>query len=243
MSSEPDKSALSWWFPKLLAAGLPVPRTKIIQMPEAAQRDVWDAFDGKDGHGGMAAFCDDVRAAAADLGLPFFLRTDHTSGKHDWKHTCFVTDPAKIGAHIFAIVEYSEINGMFGGLSWSTWAVREFLPTMPLGTCPNFGDMPVCREFRFFVDGDIIRCFHPYWPKKALDHGGAESVDYDALYRIESLATIGALASAAGRAMGGGSWSIDILAVADRGGWFITDMAEASKSYHWEGCEHAERAP
>jgi hypothetical protein len=40
-----DKTALSYWFPKLVEAGIPVPKTKIIQMPEKAQKVIWKLFD------------------------------------------------------------------------------------------------------------------------------------------------------------------------------------------------------
>lgn len=33
---EADRTALSWWFPRLLAAELPVPRTEILAMPKGA---------------------------------------------------------------------------------------------------------------------------------------------------------------------------------------------------------------
>ena len=46
------------------------------------------------------------------------------------------------------------------------------------------------------------------------------------------------LASAAGKAVGG-EWSVDILET--RRGWYITDMAEAYKSWHWEGCPNGEK--
>jgi hypothetical protein len=41
----PDLSFLSHWFPLIEAAGLPVPKTIILEMPEAARKDVWEAFD------------------------------------------------------------------------------------------------------------------------------------------------------------------------------------------------------
>jgi hypothetical protein len=40
-----DKTALSYWFPKLVEAGIPVPRTKIITMPPEAQKVMWKWFD------------------------------------------------------------------------------------------------------------------------------------------------------------------------------------------------------
>jgi hypothetical protein len=50
---------------------------------------------------------------------------------------------------VFNLAEHSECADILG-VPWNTWAVREFLPTMPLEVCPNLCHMPVCREFRFF---------------------------------------------------------------------------------------------
>ena len=102
---------------------------------------------------------------------------------------------------------------------WDTWAVREFLPTLPLGVCPRYGGMPICREFRFFVVDGETRCRHPYWPRHALDDGGvAADLDYDALCRLDggTKRQLTDLANAAGRAVGG-AWSVDILET--RRGW------------------------
>jgi hypothetical protein len=235
-----DKTALSYWFPQLAASGLPVPKTKILRMPVAAQEDIWAAFDGKDGSDGGAAmkqFAAEVAAVAAEFGYPFFLRTDLTSGKHNWENTCFVPAAIDIPRHIFAIVEFSECADIIG-LAWDTWVIRELLPTLPLGICPNYGNMPVCREFRFFVDDGKVRCWHPYWPKHALEDGGADlivAIDYDKLCDMgDAAAGLYVLAEKAGRAVGG-SWSIDILET--RRGWYVTDMAEAHKSFHWEDCK------
>ena len=181
MKSE-DKTRLAYWFPLIEAAGIPVPRTTIIEMPKDAQECVWSAFDGKDGKKPevMAAFVAEIAAAASKYGYPFFLRTDHTSGKHDWDNTCFVKAAADIPRHIFGIAEYSEMAGLIG-LPWDVWAVREFLPTIPVGICPRYGNMPLCREFRFFVDDGEIRCWHPYWPMESFEQGGADTSLYDQL--------------------------------------------------------------
>lgn len=241
-----DKTALSYWFPLIEAAGLPVPRTIILDMPIAAQEDVWAAFEGKPGRGALKEFADLVATAGGIIlrngpSDPFFLRTDHTSGKHQWKGTCCVTDPSLTIRHILAIAEFSEICD-FMGLPYNRWAVREFLPIKPVAECPRYGDMPVNREFRFFVDDGVIRCVHPYWPEQALLDGGAHGVSMAQLsfesLNFAEMSYVMSLAVEAGKACAG-SWSIDILE-ADRGyGWFITDMAEARKSFHWEGCAHA----
>lgn len=225
-----DPTALSHWFPRLQRAGLPVPATTLIRMPEEARRAIWATFDGKE-DGNPIPFFDEIKRACLEVGLPAFLRTDHTSGKHGWARTCFVADADAIPSHVFAIVEYSEMASLVG-ISWETWAVREMLPTKPLGTCPYYDGMPLNREFRFFVDGSEVRCWHPYWSMEAIERGGA-IVDHDELCRMPDAAELHALASKAGEAVGG-AWSIDILET--ERGWFITDMAEAHKSFHWDGC-------
>jgi len=43
-----DPTCLSYWFPKIHAAGLPVPRTKIVTMDVGdTRRDMFEVFDGK----------------------------------------------------------------------------------------------------------------------------------------------------------------------------------------------------
>lgn len=238
-----DKTALSFWFPVLEAAGLPVPKTIMLDMPVKAQECIWKAFDGEDGDEEQSAalktFIWRVGNAARGHGIPAFLRTDHTSGKHNWRRTCYLDsdDARTIGAHVFAIAEFSEICDMVG-LPWSRWAVREYLPIIPLATCPNYEGMPVCREFRFFVDGGQVKCWHPYWPDNAIEQGGVAPDSFDAWRLYQISADVGALAARVAGAIDG-AWSVDILET--KRGWFVTDLAEASKSYHWEGCPMAEQ--
>jgi len=231
-----ERTALSYWFPKVEAAGLPVPKTVLLPMPDDAHEAILTLlWNGEADLTPAEAFLRELRAACEAIGFPVFLRTDHTSGKHDWRRTCFVPSAEDLGAHVCGIAEFSECNGMFGELPWSSWAVREMLPTIPVGVCPRFGDMPVCKEFRFFVDGGMIECFHPYWPREALEQGGCHlsDTDYAALCTPEDEGELRRIASRAGAALGG-RWSVDLLAT--ERGWFLTDMAEAEKSYHWPEC-------
>jgi hypothetical protein len=241
--TDTNPSALSYWFPRLEAAGVPAPRTVIVQMSEAAQECMFAALDGKDGTdeqtAAFRAFCDEIRAAGHQLGWPCFLRTDHTSGKHEWRNTCHLPGPEAVEQHVFAIIEYSELRDIAGELPWRTWAVREMLPTMPLGTCPRYGDMPVCREFRYFVEDGVVACVHPYWPISALVEGGADqNLDCDALCQQPTDCDLKHLAEIAGRALPG-AWSIDVLGT--RRGWYVCDCAEADKSWHWPGCANIKR--
>lgn len=230
------KNCLSFWYPKIEAAGLPVPKTEIVR------------------HGSW--MIGELRQAAETVGgYPVFLRTGHGSGKHRWNETCYVPDREAMPDHVAALVEWSATAGV-NGLPTDVWAVREMLPTKPVLTLPAYGGMPLCREFRVFVRDAEVLCSHPYWPWASVKRGfpintkqPPEFAD-DWLERIippgakdkwknlcrlnpfENL-KIEQLASRAGAAVGG-EWSVDLLET-DRG-WMVIDMAVASESWHWPGC-------
>lgn len=240
-----DRNSLAWWFPRLPTDGsVRVPKTVIMEMSDAAARDVISIMDLRPTTPEPRAlndFCDGIPVLAVEAGIkaPFFLRTAHTSGKHDWKRTCFVADADNIRAHVWALIEHSEMAGIVG-LPWTTFVVRELLPTETFGVCPRYGDMPVAKEVRFFVDDGEIRCWHPYWPREALKAGGSD-IGFAAYIKLcfepasewpEMVRSV----RAAGRALGG-SWSVDMLRARD--GWYLIDMALAKNSFHWEGCPHA----
>lgn len=157
------KSCLSWWFPKIQSAGLPVPKTKLLRCDSASAASLYRHFDGKPVGVHGSDFIGFVEAAVREMGLPCFLRTGQTSGKHSWKRTCHIQDASEVGQHVLDLVEFSECAD-FLGLPWDVWAVREMLPTRPVCTLPEYGDMPLCREFRCFVDGGQLLCCHFYWP-------------------------------------------------------------------------------
>ena len=235
---------MAYWFPKIEAAGLPVPKTFMHVMPEEAQAAVWEAFDQPGPHDPTALnpalerFFEQVEASAAQIGFPIFLRTGRTSGKHEWDNTCNVKTAPELRAHIYQIAYFSECASMFGELNWTNWAVREFLPIKPYGVCPDYENMPINREFRFFAEDGKVLCHHPYWPPMALERGGA--VMDAARYRelcdpADDLPALIELAERASKAVGG-AWSVDLLET--ERGWYLTDMAVASRSWHWPECPH-----
>ncbi len=244
VSKEPyriNKSSMAYWFPKIDAAGLPVPKTRFIVMPEVVKPILFAVFDGKplEMIPEMEIFKQDLLDKAEIVGgFPLFLRTHHTSGKHDWAETCYVEKQHKIMNHILAIINYSECNSMFGELDWSLWVVREMLPTKP--AFHAFNKMPIVCEFRIFAkDGELI-CCHPYWPPDAIEghvkHKNWRSL-LDDLQNENPHAAI-MLALQASRAVPEDSWSIDVLKT--NRGWFVTDMALMDESYHWPDCSRVE---
>ncbi len=233
-------NCLSYWYPKLLAADLPVPRTRIVRIPtKSIIDDRFRALGGDDFNDRDNTWLDVLMLAAVEIGFPCFLRTGQTSHKHDWERTCYLHQPEDLTSHVLALIEFSECADLLG-LPWNVWAVRELLPTTPVAVV--YRGMPLCREFRCFVRDDELVCLHPYWPEKAVRDGFHDSErmgDFAAIYRDVTQIEDGErmeverLARAAGRAVGG-SWSVDLLDTIN--GWYVTDMALADRSWHWPGC-------
>ncbi len=228
-----NKTRLSYWFPLIHAAGIPVPRTEIVPYAHSLA----PLFDGQQPEG-----WDDLRIAiiwAADRisrNGPWFLRTDFGAAKHSWKNTCCVRDLTSIGRHIAAIAEDHEMQFPFVP-PCDNWIVREMLPTKPVFTA-FWGKMPITREFRFFVRDDHVEHVQGYWPPDAIK-GNKPSIKTwrKKLMKINEFtgdreqSQLYDLARRVSRAVPG-FWSVDLLET-DRG-WFVTDMAEGEKSYRWE---------
>jgi len=255
-----DRTCLSYWFPKIEAAGLPVPKTRIVSFTDYdTHHELGKFFDGGSPGSAGVLFLDSLSRAVNEIGCPCFLRTGQTSNKHNWKNTCYLESPDDLIQHVYNLMEFSECADMFG-LTWNVWVVRELLPTKPVCTLPQYDDMPLCREFRCFVDGGEILCVHPYWTRASVEQGFPRRKDgpvddvwglpaehelpdnFDDMYdRVRILGEnerekVIQIATQAGAAVGG-RWSVDILDT--HRGWILTDMAEMDKSFHWPGCENA----
>jgi hypothetical protein len=228
-----DRNSLAFWFPKIAAAGLRVPATRIIR----ANDDLVVLLDGEKPPG-WDDLVDELVAAGNEVGWPAFLRTGHGSGKHEWDRTCFLPGPSDVAHHIAALVEWSCCVDMFG-LPTDVWAVREMLPAPPLFRCEGYCRFPVTREFRLFVRDGRVEHVQPYWPPDAVEQGRPSDPDWRTkLERASALtqperAALELIAATAGQAVGGGYWSVDLLEDVGRR-WVVTDMAEGDRSFRWE---------
>lgn len=237
-----DKNCLSYWFPKLVEAGVPVPRTEIV----TAEIDLIPLCDGITPEG-FGRFTDRLVAAAKTIGSPpYFLRTGHGSGKHQWKNTCYWKDVSKVARNVYHLVTWSYTVDIIG-LPVSTWVVREMLPVEPIALLPMYGNMPLATEARCFIQHGNIRCIHPYWPAGAIEHGldprdpgrVSEAMKlYNTVcqwpHRMHK--RLRKIVSTVGEAFRhDGSWSVDVLLT--KRGWVVTDMALAARSFHWETCQ------
>ena len=223
-----NPNCLSYWFP-LIESLVPVPRTEIVR-----SGDLSALFDNEIPDG-WCEFLAEMNTARGKIGGDCFLRTGQGSGKHDWAKTCYLPETANIADHVAALVDWSVLVD-FMGLPFDVWCVREMLPTSPIGACPRYRGMPVCREFRFFAEAGQVKCFHPYWPLGALQDGGLAGGFsegwYEEFCRLEDKEPQ-RMAEIVSNAVPG-AWSIDVLET--KRGWFVTDMAVAERSFHWPGC-------
>ena len=226
-----DRTCISYWFPLIESAGLPVPRTITTRIDFSLL-----PLLGGETPAGFLDFVDRLQGYAVAVGLPAFLRTGHGSGKHQFRECCFVGSINCIPQRVLNLVEWSECVD-FMGLPTNVWAVREYLPVHPLYHCTRFGGMPVVKELRLFVDGANVVYEAPYWPADALRQGEPDDPAWEESYAADHTWT-GAdldearrLASAAGAACGG-IWSVDVLTT--ERGLYVTDMAEAERSYGYK---------
>lgn len=235
------QNCLSYWFPRLQASGVAVPKTVIVRARHDLLRLYCNATDGepeltKTYTVAHERFVLRLVCATSLVGLPCFLRTGMGSGKHDWVHTCCVHNVDKIRSHIFALIEWSCMVDPIG-LPTDVWVVREFLKTEP--AFHAFAGMPITKERRwFFRDGQILG-HHPYWPPDSIefwrkgDHPGNWRKRLDAI-QVESeeeIAYLGKLTLRVARKFKGG-WSLDWLWTTDRE-WVAIDMARAEHSFCW----------
>ena len=247
-----DQNCLSFWFPILSQCGVNVPRTHIHRVENPAWIARLVCGEAKVGDDGKreADLVAAIESSANQLGWsrsrPVFLRTGQTSNKHDWENTCFLPPHARVLKHVAALSEFSMMATMMG-LPFNVWVVREFLPVQPLAYIPNYGNMPLIHEMRYFVKNGEVACCHPYWPKKAIAQGFqgtngiarvSELVEKSDSFPLKDQADRAAkIVAEAFKNVGDGEWSVDILA-AD-GEVFVTDMAMAKQSYHTGGCKNA----
>jgi len=125
---------------------------------------------------------------------------------------------------------------------------RKLIPTTAVFLAFD-GNLPITKERRYFVQDDKVVCHHPYWPPDAFVRRDGGCWANEAIFPrwrkalcdmnqqdAEEVELLSRLSSDIGRELGG-AWSVDWLWSEQEGQWYMIDMAEADKSYHWPGCE------
>lgn len=236
-----DKNCLSWWYPQIVGK-VPTPKTEIIQLSKDEVISLTEAaYEGiavNKTIGGLAAKLAEAGRKVSENG-PWFLRTGQTSGKHQWKHTCFITDLDKMAFNVGMINEFSAMADIMG-LAVDVWAIREYLPVKPLFRCRAYGDMPFVPEWRVFVGKNGIEKVIPYWPEDAIEKGRPDNEDWELIYHAayhdwpDGIAyAIGGLAMDAFKCLDDQEepFSVDVLWSEGDQRFYVTDMALAAMSW------------
>lgn len=242
------ENCISYWFPILKKAGVPVPKTAILR----TKIDLTRIVDGKDCDG-FDEFIEEYHKAielvSGNRIGPAFLRTGQGSGKHDWNRCCNYRG-GDLRKHVANLVQWSHMVSMIS-LPHDVWAAREMLPVKPLCHLPGYGDMPLVREMRCFVRHGKVTCYHPYWPIGSIRDGMRRDpellshlteINNASLFNPDEQKQIVELAETVAKAFNEGdhtAWSVDILET--NRGFYVTDMALAKQSFHWNGCPNAIR--
>ena len=232
---------LADWYPVVAATGVPTPATRIIPVPESLLIAV---LDGEPFDVSAERSLGLVAEAAAELGVPVFLRTGEMSAKHDWDFSCHVRD---LSGLTFAVSNLFQAQAMAFGVPEPTHLViREMLPTEHLFYA--FSGMPITKERRYFVENSHVVDRQPYWPLGAIrgqyprsPEGPLDDDVWEGLLREASTQTeeeVAVLTALSEQAAVGltGAWSLDWLWVPSTG-WVFTDAAHAEQSYRMPDIE------
>lgn len=229
------RTSLLYWYPKVQkhCPHIPMPRTEILPV---SQELLTPLLDGELTPEIQTIFAQ-ARMTARIIGYPLFLRSDMYSGKHSWKRTCYVPDETSLAAHIQEVIEANEIADFFG-LPYKALVFREFLELEAKFTA-FWGEMPVAKERRYYVNNGVVLCHHPYWPPASIETPSVEDweplleqLNQESPVEIQHLTHLTEMIGA----VLDGYWSVD-FAYATNGQWYLIDMADGYISYHWEGCD------
>lgn len=234
-SWHPAEDSMLFWWPKVkdLGADVIMPKTFVVPIPNGELFEF--ALSEREDKTRLEKHREKIDLAVFGVGEPFFLRTDQSSGKHDWNRTCFVPRKEDLDAHIVNLVESNECADIFG-LPYQALIFREYIPM--LSGFSAFEGLPIGRERRYFVEDGAVVCHHPYWPPEAIRRPSEENwqVILAGLNRETPLEvhTLSHLARLIGERVEG-AWSIDFCRSRD-GRWIFIDMATAASSWHPEDC-------
>lgn len=176
----------------------------------------------------LSKFMVDAKIACEIVGYPVFLRTDLSSAKHQGPKVYRIDNEDQIKDRVLHTLMDNEMK-------WLNPSALLFRKHLDLDSSfEMFDGFPISREWRLFVDGDEMKCFHPYWPKEVMIENnppsGWEEILLDHHQIPQNIEELGLVATQICKELGG-EWSIDFSCDRD-GKWWLTDMALAQDSYH-----------
>ncbi len=227
-----NKSSMLYWYPKIKGLPIPQPKTEIYMLKEG------EFLEGDREIAPDSVFFN-MEDKAKEIGFPLFLRTDFSSCKHSWKKTCYVECIENMPMNIIELMLNSAIQS-FMSYSDNALVMREFIKMETAFTAFN-GDFPVNKERRYFIKDGKVQCHHPYWYPAAIEGHTREENWKELTDKLnaedeEEIEILTEYAELVGHVLHG-YWSVDFAKGID-GTWYLIDMAEGQKSFHWLECEH-----
>lgn len=227
-----DACSMCGWYPLVRSLDIPQPKTVIVPIPLLTLRLLYaEVYD-------FSAIIAPIKDAVAGVGYPLFLRTDHTSGKHGWRKTCYVHIENELWQHLVEVVEANLMADIMG-LPFKAFVFRQFIP-MASQFLAFYGRLPINPERRYFIDGNKLVCHHPYWVEDAIRVCPETPSAWKQLLRKmnkESPKEVSILTRycvQVGAAVQG-FWSVDFCKGQD-GVWYLIDMAKGECSWHPGSC-------
>lgn len=243
-----ERNSLLFWFPKVKALGIPVPKTTWVEFPPQIAHKFFDEETCDDGVKQFQPYLEKLKEEAEAIGYPVFIRSDIASHKHGWKKGAFVRHEDELLDHIINTLEFNEMVG-FVGLNYRAIVIREYLE-LDWRFKAFYGDMPVAKERRYFVMDGKVLCHHPYWTEEAIAeaHKGEGTHSFlgylphrlpnkwqETLKELnrETEKEVKLLTKYARKISSvlDGYWSVD-FAYTRKGEWFLLDMANGYASAH-----------
>ncbi len=239
-----NKNSMLYWYPLIKDLDIPQPRTEIVEL-KASYFELLAILDGE-GYEVIESQIEELEEACAKIGIPVFMRTAYTSGKHDWTDTCYVADASILRRHIGMLIEDSAMKE----IPIDAFVFREFIEMDSKFTAFGKG-MPVNPERRYFIRDGEIQCKHHYWIADAIAEGDEAWAAHgmsklpenwmELLYEMnletdEEVELLSNYANQVAEVMEG-YWSVDFCKAKD-GRWILIDMATGEDSWHDERCEY-----
>lgn len=223
-------TSMLYWYLKIRDLAIPQPKTRMYKLTEQELKIFYnEQFP--------PTLLNNIKSIISEFSYPLFVRTDFASGKHGWKDTCFIENEEKLFRNIFEIVVENLIADLFG-LPFKALIFREYIP-LEAGFKAFYGNMPVAKERRYFINNKQIQCHHPYWPKDAIRTPDNE--DWEKIIEEQNKETEGEIELLSKYCIMvsevlEGYWSVDFAYGQDKK-WYLIDMALGDDSFHWIECE------
>lgn len=225
---------MNFWYPLVKDLDIPIPKTEII----LTRNDTFAWWELLDGNKLSKKDLKILYGTARRIGYPLFMRNDLTSGKHQYKDTCYVQDEAVIERHLYNIIKDSAIKDQL----MISIILREYIELA--WKFKAFRGLPIAPERRYFIDHGKVSCHHPYWIHDAIEFRfGTDPVEgWEDMLTEMNTETDDEIALLTGYAEKiatrlEGAWSLD-FAKSRSGLWYFIDAAEALKSWHPSGCKN-----